>query len=166
MVGYYRLSSDLHGRTHIRFGCPTCDLACSFRCAGGMDCGRTVIRGCAVDLTELMRFEAVDIGDEVFDFLPRWRKTAYAAVRFGEEGGEPVVGPADVAGDSRQWRGSVPCPTAVDEMALGAPAAGDILAGNRVTRRPHRLIRNNKGAAKRDHRTDDVMRPPHDCSPF
>src|SRR5512147_2873232 len=45
MVGYYRLSSDLQDRTHIRFGCPTCDLACSFRCAGGMDCGRTVIRG-------------------------------------------------------------------------------------------------------------------------
>jgi hypothetical protein len=53
------------------FSLPTCDLACPFAVLSGMDCDLTVIRGCALDLTELMRFEAVEIGDEVFDFLPR-----------------------------------------------------------------------------------------------
>src|SRR5512144_3297664 len=109
-----------------------------------------------------MGLEAADVGDEIVDFLPRERKIAHAAVGFGEEGCEPVVGPANVAGDSRQWRGRVPRPTAVDEMALGAPAAGDILARNRVTRRLDRAVRINQGAAQRDHRTDAVTRPPHD----
>ena len=40
------------------------------------------------------------------------------------------------------------------------PAACDILARNRVTRRPHRAVRNNQGTAQRNHRADAVMRPP------
>lgn len=77
-----------------------------------------------------MGLEAADVGDEVVDFLPGERKTTHPAVGFGKEGCEPVVGPAIVAADSRQRRGRAPRPTAVDEMALGAPAASDILARN------------------------------------
>ena len=79
-----------------------------------------------------MGFEAADVDDEVVDFLLRERDPAHAAVRFSEEGCEPVIRPANVAGDSRRQWEYVPRPTAVNEMALGAPAACDILARNRV----------------------------------
>src|SRR5512132_551426 len=59
-----------------------------------------------------------------------------------------------------------PLPDRRRRDGTGRTSGRDILAGNRVTRCPYRLIRNNQSAAKRDHRTDDVMRPPHDCSPF
>src|SRR5512134_1823214 len=90
----------------------------------------------------------------------RERKTPHAAVGFCEERCEPVVRPANVAGDSGQRRGRIPRPTAVNEMALSAPAACYILARNRVTRRPHRAVRNNQGTAQGNHRADAVMRPP------
>ena len=107
-----------------------------------------------------MGLEAADIGDEIVDFLLREQKTAHTPMGFGEEVCQSVIGPANVMGDNRKRPGAASHPTAIYEMALGAPTVGDILARNRVTCRPHRATHDQQGATQDDYRRKPAMRTP------
>ena len=72
-----------------------------------------------------------------------------------------VIGPTNVMGENRKRPGATSHPTAIYEMALGAPTVGDILARNRVTCRPHRAAHNQQGATQDDYRRKPAMRTPH-----